>query len=528
MSDRPGTPVPVLISGGGVTGLACAAFLARRGVPCMLVERHPGLLAHPRARGLTPRTMEIFRGLGIEGALRDAAFAGADYAWTPVMAETLNDDEYGSSDEPSEDVGTDASPAPFGHVDQDRVEEILRDRAGELGARIRYGVELASFEQDADGVTARLVDRATGTAEIVRAGYLVAADGFHSPVRGALGVELDGPGTLFHTITAIVDADLTPATRGRAIGTAYLQRPLPFTIMMPHGTDGRRWVFGTGYDPADRSPADFTDAEIAGMVRAAAGLPDVAVTPRPQIPGTDLKVLGFPIGAQIARRFRTGRVFLAGDAAHAWPPTGGLGANAGVQDAHNLAWKLAEVHAGRAGDALLDTYEAERRATGLLTMEQAMARFGSRMGPGDGPEIIDYGAVSMGYRYRSSAIIESGAPEPPAEPPAPLRPARLDGRPGARAPHVDLGGGRSTLDLYGDGFVLLAGRDTTGWTALEEPGVTVHRFGDGELKGADESSHGIGTRGALLVRPDGFVAWRGADAAPAAVAAAVRAIRGAS
>lgn len=129
------TRVPVLIAGAGVTGLTCAAFLAKHQVPCLVAERHPDLLVHPRARGLTPRTMEIFRQLGVEPALRAAAFAGEDYVWTPVRAETLNDDEYGEPDEPAEDDGSASSPTAFGPVDQDRVELILRDRARELGAR---------------------------------------------------------------------------------------------------------------------------------------------------------------------------------------------------------------------------------------------------------------------------------------------------------------------------------------------------------------------------------------------------------
>jgi putative polyketide hydroxylase len=502
---------PVLVVGGGVTGLSSAVFLAGHGVRCMLVERHPDLLIHPRSRGLTTRTMEIYRQAGLEQAIRAAAYAGEDFEFTPVKAATLNDDEYEIPDEPFEGDGSAHSPTAFGPVDQDRLEVLLRDRARELDVDVRFHTELTSFEQDGEGVTARLTDRDTGTGFIVRAGYLIAADGFNSPVREALGIEMDGPGTLFHTITAIVDADLRPATRGRRIGIAYLDRPRPFTILMAHDDEGLRWVFGTGYDPAGESIDDYTDERVAGMVRAAAGLPDAEVTLRPQVPGTDLKVLGFPIGARVVRRYRDGRVFLAGDAAHAWPPTGGLGANAGVQDAHNLAWKLAEVLSGRAGTGLLDTYEAERRATGLMTMRQALARFGTRMGPGEGPEIIDYGAVAMGYRYVSSAVVGGEGGTGGDGGTDPIRPADLDGRPGTRAPHVDLGGGRSTLDRYGHGFVVVG--DGERWErAARDLGIE------------SAPSHGTAPAGgALLVRPDGFVGWRGTD--PSALAEALHAIR---
>ncbi len=489
----------VLVVGGGVVGLTSALFLAKHGVSCVLVERHPDLLSHPRARGLTPRTMEVYRQAGLERPILDAAFGGAGFAWAPVQADTLNDDEYIVPDEPQEDDGSAASPCRFGPIDQDRLEVLVRDRSRELGADLRFHTELTSWAQDGHDVTAHVTERATGAAETIQADYLIAADGFPSPIRHHLGIEVDGPGPLFTTMTAIVDADLNRALRGRSATIAYLQRPRPFTILLAHDDAGRRWVFGTGYDPRHESLDDYTDQRVAAMVRDAAGLPDVEVTLRPQIPGTDLKVLGFPIGAHVARRYRSGRVFLAGDAAHVWPPTGGLGANAGIQDAHNLAWKLAMVINRQAGPALLDTYEAERRPTGLLTMGQAMARFGTRMSSGDGPEVIDYGAVSMGYRY----------PSPAAGDIAPLRPSELAGQPGTRAPHVPItlsGRDISSLDLYGSRFVLLAGPTGQGWVAaagkLDVP-VDAYRFG-AEISAA----YGIGAEGASLIRPDGFVAWR--------------------
>jgi FAD binding domain len=168
---------------------------------------------------------------------------------------------------------------------------------------------------------------------------------------------------------------------------------------------------------------------VAELVRAAADLPEVAVALRPQIPGTDIKALEFPIAAHLADRYRAGRVFLVGDAAHTWPPTGGQGANTGIQDAHNLAWKLAAVLKGTAGAGLLDTYGQERRRTGLLTMGAAMARFATRMTPGHGPEVLDDGAVAMGYQYRSSAVVGATDGDPRPRPPV-----ALTGQPGSRAP----------------------------------------------------------------------------------------------
>jgi putative polyketide hydroxylase len=494
----------VLVVGGGVVGLTSALFLAKHGVSCALVERHPDLLIHPRARGLTPRSMEVYRQAGLEKRILDAAYGGAGFRWTPVQANTLNDDNYVFPDEPQEDDGSASSPCGFGPIDQDRLEVVVRDRAGELGADLRFHTELISFTHDNDGVIGVIRHRGNGTTDTVQADYLIAADGFHSPIRHSLGIEVDGPGPLFTTMTAIVDADLNAARRGRRASIAYLQQPRPFTILMAHDDAGRRWVFGTGYDAQRESLEDYTDERVAEMVRAAAGLPDVQVSLRPQVPGTDLKVLSFPIGAHVARSYRSGRVFLAGDAAHVWPPTGGLGANAGIQDAHNLAWKLAMVINQSGGPALLDTYDSERRPTGLLTMGQAMARFGTRMASGDGPGVIDYGAVSMGYRYPSMAGDDL----------TPLLPRELAGQPGTRAPHVPItlsGRAMSTLDLYGSGLVLLAGPAGESWIgAAGKLDVAV----EGYVFGADVSSaYGIGDEGASLVRPDGFVAWRSSSGA---------------
>jgi putative polyketide hydroxylase len=525
----------VLVVGGALSGLSSAVFLAWHGVRPLLVERHPDLLIHPRLRGITPRSLELFRQVGLEPGIRAASFASADqFAFVPVAAETLASDDYVTPEEPHDDGGGfgDASPSPFGPIDQDKLEILLRARATALGADVRFATELAAFEQDDDGVTAVLKDRRTGREQTVRAAYLIAADGAGSPIRQRLGIEADGPGPLFHTITALVEADLSPALRGRRVGMAYLQQPLPGTILMPHDDAGRRWVFGTGYAPdRGQSLADFTDERVAGLVRAAAGLPDVPVTLRPQIPGTDLKVLGFTIGAYVARQYRAGRVFVVGDAAHIVPPTGGLGGNTGIQDAHNLAWKLAAVLQGQAGPGLLDTYHDERHGVGVFTMGQALARAQARMGigAGDTPPLVPYGAIAFGYQYRSSAIL--GA----ADDAAPLPPEQLTGQPGTRAPHRPVtrdGQERSTIDLYGRRFVLLAGSGGAPWVsaaggvarALDVP-LDAYRFGAELPVAGGDAGHGIGPEGALLVRPDGFVAWRSATAAGDPAAVLARALR---
>jgi hypothetical protein len=223
----------------------------------------------------------------------------------------------------------------------------------------------------------------------------------------------------------------------------------------------------------------------------------------------------------VADRFRDGRVLLAGDAVHVTPPAGGLGGNTGVQDAHNLAWKLAAVVRGHAGPGLLDSYEEERRAVAQLTCEFSLTKQMSRVaGQGErAPGTGDPLAVSLGYRYRSGAV----ADEEPGERPAPSRVFR--GRPGSRAPHLPLsraGVSLSTLDLYRRNFVLLTGPGGERWAdagrRVRVPaGLDVYRIGPDlrDTTGRWADAHGVTDAGAVLVRPDGYVCWRARGEAPA-------------
>jgi putative polyketide hydroxylase len=501
---------PVLVVGGSLVGLSSALFLAWHGVRCLVVERHADLLVHPRLRVIYPRAMEAYRQVGLDEAIYAAARGTGAGGWQAVRAETLagehdpvSDDEAGGS--------ADASPCAMPNIDQHKVETLLRARAEELGARVRFATELTSFQQEDNGVTATLTDRRTGAAHVVTADYLIAAEGGESPIRHQLGIATDGPGPLSHQATALISADLAPALRGRRVDIAYLRRPNPRTVLLAQDDAGRRWAIGTGYSPADgQSLADFTAQRWAEVVRAAAGLPHVDVELRPQIPGTDLTVLAFTIGAHVARQYRLGRVFLAGDAAHVVPPTGGLGGGTGILDAHNLAWKVAMVVRGIAGPGLLHTYHAERYPVGVLTMRQALARGRARMGLGDGTPaepILSQDTVTLGYQYRSSAVL-GAAPDT-----APLPPTELGGQPGTRAPHLALPERRSTIDWYGRRFVLLSASEGAAWTGAAQHlarrlGVPLdaHRLAAGAA-----ATHGLKTDGVLLVRPDGFVAWRSAE-----------------
>lgn len=249
------------------------------------------------------------------------------------------------------------------------------------------------------------------------------------------------------------------------------------------------------------------------LLRAAIGVPGLPMKVRQIVP--------WDAEANVATRFSKGRVFLAGDAAHVVPPNGGFGGNTGVQDAHNLAWKLALVVNGKAGPALLDTYDAERRPVGALTVDQAYARYATRVVPERGKEnvkpIVDDLLIEIGYRYRSSAVIGGAADDPLIE-----HPDELKAAPGTRAPHVVLerdGASLSTLDLFGRHFVVLTGSEGGAWRAAAEQaarslGVPIDVWQVGgnrglrDVEGRFFEAYALGPAGAVLVRPDSFVAWR--------------------
>ncbi|WP_269853339.1 FAD-dependent monooxygenase [Streptomyces sp. RPT161] len=507
----------VLIAGGGIVGLSAAVFLRRHHVPVLLVERHPGTSMLAKARVLSPRTMELYRGHGLEEAVRAAPPSVFLAATDVVRATTLaGPEEYRGSRPPGESVGW-ASPCPPALVEQSTVEPLVRARAEELGADVRFHTELGEVAQDADGVTAGVTDRASGRRYTVRARYLIAADGHRSPLRGALGIRTRGR-RLAHVVNIAFEADLGAALRGRPVGLAYLARPVPGTLLARlDGAD--RWVLMVPYDPErGEGPADFTPERCAADVRAAVGAPDLPVRVLPAVPGTGRAVHTWELASWVAEEYRRGRILLAGDAVHVMPPSGGLGANTGIQDVHNLAWKLAAVLQGRAGAGLLDTYEPERRPVAELTCALSTRLQEERAGAGGEDAAARAGriALGLGYRYDSEAVVAADGEDGLGE----------SGRPGTRAPHLDLvrdGRACSSIDLYGPDFTLVLGPDTaddapSAPDALPAPDGCV--AGDGRLEvlrigreladpsGRWAAAHGVGSGGAVLVRPDGFVAWR--------------------
>ncbi|RDI55745.1 FAD-dependent oxidoreductase [Nocardia mexicana] len=509
----------VLIVGGGITGLTTALLLARAGVRPVLVERHPSTALQPQARAFNPRTMEIYRSLGLEQQIRERTSILAELP-EMIGVDTLAGEERFRVDVLAQVRPPAAlSPTDWAMIDQDELERIVRAAAENHGADVRFGTELIEVDSAADGVTAIVRDLGSDTEYRVHAEYLVASDGNRARIRTRLGIGADGPGELVHVANFLCDADLSAALRGRRFLLAYFDRPTTGTVLVP-GREPGRWAFGVPFGPeSGKSAEDFTEQRCIELARRAIGDPDLELTFVPAVPGTDRTVTTTRIGCWVARRYRAGRIFFVGDAAHVVPPTGSFGASTGIADAHNLAWKLAAVLDGRAGDPLLDTYEDERRPVALITLDQAMQRLqGRHHGSGDSAASIDDLTMIFGYRYGSGAVCAEGtaSTEPVEDPRAP------SGRPGLRAPHVRLRRGEtalSTVDLFHDAFTLLTGPAGDDWAAAAEKvsatlglDMRVLRIG-ADLEDVDDrfpATYGLADSGASLVRPDGFTAWRSA------------------
>ncbi|MEV5341295.1 FAD-dependent oxidoreductase [Streptomyces sp. NPDC052676] len=517
----------VLVVGGGLAGLSTAVFLAQQGVDCLLLERQPELSGHPRARGIHPRAMELMRSAGLEEEIRALPSARrlADNSGV-VAASSLAGPERGALDEKyvmdvRADVGT-LSPTGWCLCHQGELEDVLRDRAERLGVALRFHTELLFLEQGGpagEEITAHVRDRATDTERTVKARYVVAADGAHSGIRQALGIPFDGE-VLGHYVNVHFRADLTEQLAGRRFLMCCVFNEQVTGALLPLD-NADDWLLHIAYDPAATDLESFTEERCAELVRAATGVADLG----PRI----LSVSPWEGAARTAGRFRDGRVFLVGDAAHVMPPSGGFGSSTGIQDAHNLAWKLAAVLDGWAGPGLLDTYDEERRPICRATVEQAALRSKDRPRLRDEPDrrrpvdpgIVEDALVWLSWRYRSGAVTpwdEGVLPE------YGVWSAADDGRPGSRAPHLWLrrgGAELSVLDLFGSQPVLLTGPDNRPWqeaarAVSHELGLPLAVHGIGaELTDVDDrwpELYGVTAQGAVLVRPDGVVAWRCADA----------------
>ena len=562
----------VLIIGGGPTGMVAALCLDQLGVDCVLLERQPALREHPKAHELSGRTLEILRTLGVPEAEIAAEASSYEDACRVVFCDTLAA-EYGVIDlsqGPSARAYREALTTswPFLNVSQVEVEKVL-NRHVQAAPRVTrcWNHQWESFAQGEDHVVSQITDRATGQTRSLRSAFVLCADGATSRCRAALGVGMQGPEKIRDFVNAYFEVDLREHVKTRGKLYFSLKPEAMGAAFIAHRVDAR-WVLNVALGPG-RAEEDCTDEALIQLARTLIGRDDLPLQVRSRS--------AWRMTAQVADTFRVGRAFLVGDAAHRFPPTGGLGMNSGVADAHNLCWKLAAVLAGGAPDALLDTYEQERRPVVQRNCEQSRANFErmfevvrafgldperaeaaiehlesgplSRL-PGQGwlrRRAMDYGAsvlsryhsdpevrarveqaiaeqrphfdrigLELGYVYAQGALLDDGTPLPtPEDPVCTYVPTT---HPGARFPHVWLDGNRrsrSSHDLLRGGWsTLILGEAVAGDPSALEALCASHRLAlrrldpDPACRALTYRRCEIQADGALLVRPDGHVAWR--------------------
>jgi 2-polyprenyl-6-methoxyphenol hydroxylase-like FAD-dependent oxidoreductase len=533
--------VPVLIVGGGPVGLALGGELGWRGVRCTLIEKTDGSIEQPKMDLVGIRTMEFCRRWGILDWVRDAPYP-LDYPQDYIYLTALNGYELGREPFPGRgfEPCPPESPQKRERVPQDMFDPILRRFAERSGlATLRYNTELVSFSESGDGVRAE-VKTPRGT-ETIEADYMVGADGGASAVREQLGIRMSGNPALTYTTNVMFRCPNFSDLHDKGKGYRFIfigPEGVWLTIVAVNGGDRFRMsIVGTP------QKINHTEDDIRAALRRAMGHDfDYEV----------LSVMRWVRRELVADSYGTSRIFLAGDAAHLMSPTGGFGMNTGIGDAVDLGWKLEAVIKDWAGGDLLASYDAERRPIGLRNVSEASRNLRRMLSTRErlpGPEIFqpgvtndaarkDYGdwfaeimrhewfanGIMLGYRYDNSPIVlPDGTPAPPDV----SHPYTQTARPGARAPHVWLKDGRSTLDLYGRGFVLLRlGNSATAGSAIvsaaKQRGVplTTVALDEPDVLAAYQ-------RRLVLVRPDGHVAWR-ADDEPADALALIDTIRGQS
>jgi 2,4-dichlorophenol 6-monooxygenase len=570
MSD---VEVPVLIVGGGGAGLTASMLLSQLGVESLLVSAWPGTSILPKAHVLSPRTMEIFGDVGVADEIYAKGTPAQNMQATGWYAGLAGPhDGYGREIGRLEAWGagyTDpdyiaASACRTANLPQIRLEPILRKHAETLAGsdKVRFNHDMLSFAQHADGVTAQVLDKHTGDTYEVRCGYLLGCDGGRT-VGKLLGIQMEGVRDVMNMVSVHMTADLSRWARDPEVLIRWLVNPdfggmWASGVLVPMGPDhwgpdSEEWVFHLQYSVDDADAMD--QAKVLERMRATLGVPDF----NPEVHNISHWILE----ALVAERFRDGRVFLLGDAAHRHPPTGGLGLNSAVQDAHNLCWKVAAVVDGAASEALLDSYELERRsvdannadramknALNHVTVEQAIGLSSQASaaenwdqlrpiwqdvpGAAQKRHLINtaiaaqtmefrHHRVDFGYNYAEGAIVDDDQ-TPQAEPLESIRLYQPSTRPGHPLPHafVEYAGRRtSTAELVGAGrFLLIAGEDGHAWCEAaaklaEDNAIALEAVRIGVLSGdyidircAWLKQREIGAQGALLVRPDRYIAWR--------------------
>ncbi|EDX69208.1 MULTISPECIES: FAD-dependent monooxygenase [Bacillus] len=511
--------VPVLIVGGGLSGLASALFLAKHNIEYLLIERHLSTAIHPKAGGITFRTMELFRELGLEQKIRSAGKALENCRGriaVHTIAEANKEElakmratQYGNDEKLLQKI-EEISPSKKTACYQIILEEMILQEARTLGGELSFYHELVSYEQNEHGVIATIRDRETEKESVVHCDYVIAADGAKSKIREQLRISTEGRGTIGgYYMNIYFEADLSEFIQGDAFGFTMVLHPEVLGALIPVDNE-RRWIYHVSYDPLKgERPEDFTIERCKQIIKTAIGSTNVE--------SEIVSVLPWEATESTATKFQNNRIFLVGDSAHIMPPTGGFGSNTGIQDAHNLAWKLAAVIKGKAKPKLLETYHEERYPVAKLTTDYASSLLFRAANREEGSlNNMDGLAVTVGYQYCSEAIIDDSVT------PHRMDSVELNGRPGTRAPHffgTYDGKEISILDLLGDDFVLLTIAENRTWAECIQNvsstlGINIKFYSVG-LRGdfiAQEDIfsklYGIENGGAVLIRPDGFIGWR--------------------
>ena len=490
-TNRPeaATDCDVLVIGGGLVGLTASMFLAQQGVRVTVVERHASTSIHPKARNLSIRTMELFCEAGIDEAVRAAGDNRGDVGIGDTLAGDY-DRVFPTFDPPGQ------SPVNRAFCEQTRLEPIVRRRGEQLGATMLFGYAAVRITQNADSVTVDIArPDGTGVAPVA-ARYVIVADGANGTFRDALGIGRHGeplPGT---GVSIQFDADLDALLADRSISAFF--SPTRESILFLRGP-GRDCHVLALPPLAHLDELDFksSDAQAISLINSVLGVDDVDITV--------LDTATWHTGAYVADRYRAGRVVLVGDAAHINPPHGGYGANTGIADAHNLAWKLAAVCRADADDALLDTYESERLPIAEYTVTEilAMAKASGSLGEGLAGPVN----VTLGFRYPAPGAHGYDWRMPLQDP------TDATGQPGTRIPHIALTGAiTGTLDLVDRcGFILLAPEISCYATALRSepiPGITLRVVADDQVADVErwQKIFPSPETAGLLIRPDGVIA----------------------
>ncbi|MBP3044445.1 FAD-dependent monooxygenase [Arthrobacter jiangjiafuii] len=561
--------IPVLIVGAGGAGLTASMLFSDLGIESLAISSTASISVLPKAHVLQQRSMEVYRKLGVADDIYAQGTPAENMAATGWYAGLVGKDPiYGKEIARQESWGAGyqdpdyvaASPCRQTNLPQIRLEPILLKHAREKSPEgVLFNHELISFEQDDDGVTSTVLNKETGETFTVRSAYLLGCDGGRT-VGNALGIDMQGERNILYSVSVHFSADLSQhvSDPGVLIRWMWPAHTGLLTLLIPMGPEkwgpeSEEWVFHENYAADDRRI--FDDGAMVADMKMALGLPDL----EPEVH----KITRWSFEALVAERFQENRAFLLGDAAHRHGPTGGLGLNTAIQDAYNICWKIAAVLRRQASPELLATYEQERRPVAVTNVRRSTENALNHMAIGqalgvsptqseeenltalkriwsDDPAEEDFRAklrfaiaaqsmefrehnIEFGYRYESQAVVADGSPEP--QPVEEIRIYEPSARPGSPLPHAwleDHRGNRIAIqDIGGVGqYVLVAGEAGAGWvnavrSAAAEEGIDVLAITVGHTSGdyldprcAWTRYRGHGPAGAVLIRPDKFVAWR--------------------